>query len=58
MDQPVSALYLLLIVAAFGLGVWWGVHLAHVSGRIDADIAKYLASPPAPADVTPTVPTK
>jgi len=57
MDQPVTALYLLLIVAAFGLGVWWGVHLAHVSGRIDADIAKYLASPPAP-DVTPTVPTK
>lgn len=52
-----TGLYLLLIVAAFGLGVWWGVHFAHISGRFDADFAAYLASPPAP-DVTPTVPTK
>lgn len=52
-----TALYLLLIVAAFGLGVWWGVHFAHISGRLDADIAAFVANPTA-TDVTPTVPTK
>lgn len=46
------ALSLLLIVAAFGLGVWWGVHLAHIAGRVNPDISAYIAA------AEPTAPTK
>lgn len=39
------ALSLLLIAAAFGLGVWWGAHAAHVAGAANPDLSAYLANP-------------
>lgn len=41
-----TVLSLLLIAAAFGLGVWWGAHAAHVAGAANPDPSAYLANPP------------